>query len=43
MNGSQLMGLDCMGVEIYDIRGLTIGQRTPRFWGVTAWYQSLGI
>ena len=30
MNGSQLMGLDNMGVEIYDIhgyiRGLTVGQ-----------------
>ena len=24
-------------------RGLTGSQRTPRFWGVTAWYQSLGI
>ena len=23
-------------------RGLTGSQRTPRFWGVTAWYQSLG-
>ena len=23
--------------------GLTGGQRTPRIWGVTAWYQSLGI
>ena len=23
--------------------GLTGSQRTPRFWGVTAWYQSLGI
>ena len=23
-------------------RGLTGCQRTPRFWGVTAWYQSLG-
>ena len=24
-------------------RGLTSSQRTPGFWGVTAWYQSLGI
>ena len=24
-------------------RELTGSQRTPRFWGVTAWYQSLGI
>ena len=24
-------------------RGLTGSQRTPRFWGVTAWHQSLGI
>ena len=24
-------------------RGLTGSKRTPRFWGVTAWYQSLGI
>ena len=24
-------------------RGLTGSQRTPRFWGVTTWYQSLGI
>ena len=24
-------------------RGLMGGQRTPGFWGVTAWYQSLGI
>ena len=24
-------------------RGLTGCQRTPRFWGVTAWYQSLCI
>ena len=24
-------------------RGLTGSQRTPEFWGVTAWYQSLGI
>ena len=24
-------------------RGLTGCQRTPRGWGVTAWYQSLGI
>ena len=23
--------------------GLTGSQRTPWFWGVTAWYQSLGI
>ena len=25
------------------LRGLTGSQRTPGFWGVTAWYQSLGI
>ena len=24
-------------------RGLTGSQRTPGFWGVTVWYQSLGI
>ena len=24
-------------------RGLTVGQRTPGFWGVIAWYPSLGI
>ena len=24
-------------------RGLTGSQQTPRFWGVTAWYQSIGI
>ena len=24
-------------------RGLTSNQRTPGFWGVIAWYQSLGI
>ena len=24
-------------------RGLTGSQRTPGFWGVTAWYQSVGI
>ena len=24
-------------------RGLTGSQRIPGFWGVTAWYQSLGI
>ena len=24
-------------------RGLTSCQRTPWFWGVTAWYQSIGI
>ena len=24
-------------------RGLTGSQRSPGFWGVTAWYQSLGI
>ena len=24
-------------------RGLTDSQQTPGFWGVTAWYQSLGI
>ena len=25
-----------------DFRGLTGSQRTPRIWGVTAWYQSKG-
>ena len=25
-----------------DFRGLTGSQRTPRDWGVTAWYQSKG-
>ena len=34
MNGSQLMGLDSMGTEIYAIheyfRALMVGQRTPR-------------
>ena len=33
------MGLDNVGVEIYDTHGyflrLTVGQRTPGFWGVT--------
>ena len=24
-------------------RGLMGDQRTPRFWGVTAWYQSIGV
>ena len=24
-------------------RGLMDCQRTPRFWGITAWYQSIGI
>ena len=36
------MGLDSVGTKIYDIHGyfreLTIGQRTPEFWGVIAWY-----
>ena len=35
MNGSQLIGLDNVGAEIYDIHGyfhgLTVGQRTPEF------------
>ena len=35
MNGSQLMGLDCVGTEIYAIHvyfhGLTVGQRTLGF------------
>ena len=39
MNGPQLMGLDNVGTEIYNIPGyfceLTVGQRTPDFWGVT--------
>ena len=33
------MGLDCVGAKIYDIHGyfceLTVGQRTPKFWGIT--------
>ena len=37
MNGSQLMGLDSVGIGIYAIHGyfckLTVGQRTPRFLG----------
>ena len=47
MNRSQLMGLDSVGIDIYDIHGyfheLTVGQRTPGFWGIVAWYQSFGI
>ena len=39
MNGSQLMGLDSVGIDIDDIHGylckLTVGQRTPGFWGAT--------
>ena len=39
MNGSQLMGLDRVGTEIYNIHGyfreLTVGQRTLEFWCVT--------
>ena len=39
MNRSQLMGLDNVGIDIYDIHGyfreLTVSQRTSRFWGVT--------
>ena len=39
MNGSQLKGLDNMGAKIYDshgyLCGLTVCQRTPKFWGVT--------
>ena len=38
MNGSQLMGLDSVDTEIYDIheyfRELTVGQRTLGFWDV---------
>ena len=37
MNGSQLMGLDSVGTEIYAIHEyfhrLTVRQRTPRFLG----------
>ena len=29
-------------VRHVDFRGLTGSQRTPRDWGVTAWYQSKG-
>ena len=49
MNRSQLMGLESVGIDIYDIHEyflkLTIGQQTPRFWDVIDWYwhQSLGI
>ena len=42
MNGSQLMGLDSVGIDIYAIHGyfseLTIDQQTPGFWGVTLTY-----
>ena len=35
MNGSQIMRLDSVGTEIYDVHGyfhgLTVGQRTPGF------------
>ena len=35
MNGSQLMGLDSVGIDIYDINRyfceLTVGQWTPEF------------
>ena len=38
MNKSQLMGLDSVGIDIYDIHGyfckLIVRQRTPEFWGV---------
>ena len=41
------MGLDSVGSDIYDIHGyfrkLTVGQRILGFWGVTAWYKSLGL
>ena len=47
MNRSQLMGVDSVGIDIYDIheyfRELTVGQLTLGFWGITPWYQSLGI
>ena len=47
MNGSQLMGLDSVGIDIYDIHGyfrnFTVGQWTLGFWGVTARYRSLSI
>ena len=34
----------CRVTDIYKcFRGLTGSQRTPKIWGVTAWYQSLGI
>ena len=39
MNGSQLMGLYSVGIDIYNIYGyfneLTVGQQTPGFGGVT--------
>ena len=39
MNRSQLMGLDNVGIDIYDIHKyfyeLTVGQRTLGFWGIT--------
>ena len=38
MNRSQLMGLDSVGINTYNIHGyfreLTVGQRTPGFWGI---------
>ena len=39
MNGYQLMRLDSVGINIYDIHGyfreLMVGQWPPRFWVVT--------
>ena len=40
-------GIEQCGIETHDIHGyfriLTVGQRILEFWGVTTWYQSLGI
>ena len=40
MNRSQLMGLDSVGIDVYDIHGyfreLTVGQRTLGFWDFTS-------
>ena len=40
MNGSQLMRLDNVGIDIYDIHGyfreFKVDQRTPGFGGITA-------
>ena len=41
------MGLDSVGAEVYDIHGyfhgLTVGQRTPGFWGVTKLHVKLVV
>ena len=47
MVGSQLRGLDNVGTEIYDIQeyfhGLTVGQQTLGFWGVTLLVRKFSI